>query len=491
MLGLFLLYPVDAEPAEAAPRTSLPQIPRALDTYNDHQLSLWSALAHRVAEEPLNLVAAIIFLLAVIHVFAAPSFERLARRFEDDHAKWLQTRPAGQHEDVSFKATTFRFLGEVEAVFAIWVIPLIVSMAVMKGWPTVTRYVDFNVSYIEPVFVVVIMAIASTRPVVQLAETALGHVARLGRETPASWWLATLTLAPLLGSFITEPAAMTLAAMLLSKKFYRFAPTRKLKYATLGLLFVNVSIGGTLTHFSAPPVLMVAHVWHWDLSFMATHFGWKAGLSILLSNALYLTAFRRELFQLGRDPRRDVTQPTEERRIPLWISITHLLFLAWTVWTMHDPALFIGGFLFFIAFIRATAHHQEDLRLRGPLMVGLFLAGLVTHGGLQGWWVAPVLSRLDEWPLFFTSMGLSTFNDNASITYLASLVPTMMESPILQQAVVAGAITGGGLTVIANAPNPAGQVLLAQFFKEGISPIWLFLGAMPPTLVAVACFRLL
>jgi len=124
-------------------------------------------------------------------------------------------------------------------------------------------------------------------------------------------------------------------------------------------------------------------------------------------------------------------------------------------------------------------------------MVGLFLAGLVTHGGLQGWWVAPVLSRLDEWPLFFSSLLLSTFNDNASITFLASMVPTMMESPTLQQAIVAGAITGGGLTVIANAPNPAGQVLLARFFKEGISPIRLFLGALPPTLVAVACFRLL
>jgi hypothetical protein len=190
-------------------------------------------------------------------------------------------RPAEEQGDVSFKATIFRFLGEVEAVFAIWVIPLTISMAVMKDWTTVTRYVDFNVSYIEPVFVVVIMAIASTHPVVRLAETLLRHVVRLGRETPASWWLATLTLGPLLGSFITEPAAMTLAAMLLAKKFYRLNPSTKLGYATIGLLFVNVSIGGTLTHFSAPPVLMVAHVWHWDLTFMATQFGWKAGLSML------------------------------------------------------------------------------------------------------------------------------------------------------------------------------------------------------------------
>jgi len=335
------------------------------------------------------------------------------------------------------------------------------------------------------------MAIASTRPVVQLAETLLRHVARLRGETPASWWLTTLTFAPLFGSFITEPAAMTLAAMLLANKFYWLNPSVKLKYATIGLLFVNVSIGGTLTHFSAPPVLMVAQVWHWDLAFMATQFGWKAGLSILLSNALYFTAFRRELLQLGRMSTSDMAQPVAGRQIPLWISIAHLMFLAWTVWTMHDPALFIGGFLFFIAFIRATAHHQEDLRLRGPLMVGLFLAGLVTHGGLQGWWVAPVLSRLDEWPLFVSSMALSTFNDNASITFLGSLVPSLMGNPELQEAVVAGAICGGGLTVIANAPNPAGQVLLSKYFSFGVSPLRLFLGAMPPTLITVACFRFL
>lgn len=470
---------------------ALPQLPRAADAYDDSHLSLAGAIAHRIAEEPFNLVAAVIFLLAVIHVFAAPTFTRLARGFEHEHAKSLRTRPTEEQDDVSFKATVFRFLGEVEAVFAIWVIPLLISMTLMKDWMTVSRYVDFNVSYIEPMFVVVIMAIASTRPVVQLAEALLRHVARLRGETPASWWLATLTFAPLLGSFITEPAAMTLVAMLLAKKFYRMGPSKGLSYATLGLLFVNVSIGGTLTHFSAPPVLMVAHVWHWDLTFMATQFGWKAGLSILLSNAIYFFVFRRELMLLGRRPGSDMTQAAAERRIPSWISIAHLIFLAWTVWTMHDPALFIGGFLFFIALVSATAHHQEDLRLRGPLMVGLFLAGLVTHGSLQSWWVAPLLSRLNELSLFVGAMALSTFNDNASVTFLASLVPSMMGNPGLQEAVVAGAICGGGLTVIANAPNPAGQMLLAKYFALGVSPLWLFLGAIPPTLVAVACFRLL
>ncbi len=466
------------------------QLPRAVTSYDDDHLPLWEALAQRVAEEPFNLVSAVIFLMAVLHVFAAPAFHRLARRFEHEHVASLRTRPLAEQEDVSLKATIFRFLGEVEAVFGIWAVPLIASMALIKDWETVTRYIDFNVSYIEPTFVVVIMAIAATRPVVLLAEACLRRVAWLGQETPAAWWLAILTLAPLLGSFITEPAAMTIAAMLLAKEFYRLEPSNKLRYATIGLLFVNVSVGGTLTHFSAPPVLMVAHTWHWDLPYMATHFGWRSGLAIVLSNLLYFMMFRRELLRLG-DAQAARPDRSAERKIPVWINTSHILFMAWTVWTMHDPALFVGGFLFFIAFIRATAHHQEDLRLRDPLMVGFFLAGLVTHGGLQGWWVAPVLSRLEELPLYFSAMALSSFNDNASITFLASLVPTMMENPELQRAVVAGAISGGGLTVIANAPNPAGQVLLSRFFANGVSPLWLFLAAVPPTAVVVACFLLL
>ena len=52
-------------------------------------------------------------------------------------------------------------------------------------------------------------------------------------------------------------------------------------------------------------------------------------------------------------------------------------------------------------------------------------------------------------------------------------------------------MTGGGLTVIANAPNPAGQALLSRFFDGAIRPIGLLLGALLPTLVVIAAFRLL
>jgi hypothetical protein len=91
--------------------------------------------------------------------------------------------------------------------------------------------------------------------------------------------------------------------------------------------------------------------------------------------------------------------------------------------------------------------------------------------------------------MFFGSVLLTAFDDNALITYLATLVPNLSES--LKIAVVEGAVAGGGLTVIANAPNPAGQALLSRYFGGAILPIGLFLGALLPTLVAVVMFRLI
>jgi predicted cation transporter len=133
--------------------------------------------------------------------------------------------------------------------------------------------------------------------------------------------------------------------------------------------------------------------------------------------------------------------------------------------------------------------YQSSQELRTPLLVGFFLAGLVVHGGLQGWWIAPVLASLSSDALFWAATFLTAFNDNALITYLATLVPNLGEP--FKAAVVAGAVTGGGLTVIANAPNPAGQAILSRFFDDSVSPLKLAAGALIPTLVAAAVFRLL
>jgi hypothetical protein len=178
-----------------------------------------------------------------------------------------------------------------------------------------------------------------------------------------------------------------------------------------------------------------------------------------------------------------------DSRIPLAVTLTHLALLGWTVLTAHTPVLFIGGLLFLIAFMQATSPYQSELRLGPPILVGFFLAGLVIHGWAQQWWIEPVLSRLDAVPLFAGAMVLTVFNDNAAITYLASLVPGLTEE--MKYAVVAGAMAAGGVTVIANAPNPAGQAVLAKYFPDGVSPLYLALGAAVPTFILASAFLFL
>src|SRR6201991_4598913 len=146
------------------------------------------------------------------------------------------------------------------------------------------------------------MALASTRPVVAFAEGALSRVAAFGGGAAGAGGGGILTIGPLLGSFITEPAAMTICALLLARQFFDCQPSARLKYATLGLLFVNVSIGGTLTHFAAPPVLMVARPWGWDTPFMLGHFGWRSTLAIVASTMAYFFFYRREFRDLAARP---------------------------------------------------------------------------------------------------------------------------------------------------------------------------------------------
>ncbi len=327
----------------------------------------------------------------------------------------------------------------------------------------------------------------------RLAEQCLRAVARLGGGGVAAWWFSILTLGPLLGSLVTEPAAMTISASLLARQFYALKPRPALAYATLGLLFVNVSVGGTLTHFAAPPVLMVAAPWGWDTGHMLAHFGWKAALAILAANGACFLAFRKHFAELTRGAASggglSEARLDQELPVPLWITVTHLAFMAYAVLNAHNPVQLIGGFLFFIAVFEVTADHQADLQLRPAILVGFFLAGLVVHGGLQQWWIGPVLGRLSEVPLFLGSVALTAFNDNAAITYLGTLVPTLSDS--MKHALVAGAVAGGGLTVIANAPNPAGQAILNRYFPDGISPLGLLLGALPPTALAMLAFLLL
>jgi hypothetical protein len=264
-------------------------------------------------------------------------------------------------------------------------------------------------------------------------------------------------------------------------------------YASLALLFVNISIGGTLSCFAAPPVVMVAEKWGWGMDHMIMHFGWKAVTAILISNIVYFIIFHKEFARLAEKQAAEqafsegIPSSWEDRndKVPLWVTGVHVLFLAWTVYFSHIPVLFIGSFLFYMGFTLATPQYQNAMSIKVPMMVAFFLAGLVILGGVQAWWLQPVLMGLDADDVMLGATALTAFNDNAAVTFLASIVPSLSDS--VKYAVVAGAVTGGGLTVIANAPNPAGQAILGKYFK-GINPVWLFVFAIFPTAVVYIFF---
>ena len=494
LVGLMMFSP-PAEAAGAAPAigASYPADPAS---YQDDNVTFIPAkLWGRVEQEPLNLIATVIFALAITHTFLAANFQKRSRDFErrllqleEELAQPGADFPAAKRDHLIFWAQFYHFMGEIEAVFGIWLIPLFIAIVLFKGWDTMAAYVG-HVNAADAVFVVVIMAIAGSLPILRLAEQAISQVAKLGRSSPAAWWAAILTIGPILGSFVTEPAAMTICALLLRHHFYNLHPSGRLKYATLGLLFVNISVGGTLTHFAAPPVVLAASAWKWNMPFMMANFGWKAVLAILISNLIYWLVFRREFSGLSQ-AESGLPDKEERRAVPWSITLIHLLFLAWTVINAHYPVLVVLGFLFFLAFVSATRHNQQGIALRPPLLVGFFLASLVIHGGCQSWWIGPVLKSLSQWPLMICATVLTAINDNAAITYLATLVPGFSVSS--RYAVMAGAVSGGGLTVIANAPNPAGQSILASRFGEsGISPLGLFLAALVPTVIVALAFMLL
>ena len=415
----------------------------------------------------IELLATVLFGLAVLHTFCV---KRIAH--------WAHHQPPH-----SARATFLHFLSETEVVFGTWAGVLFLGIIAIKGtFQAAVDYVE-SLNFNEPKFVLVVMVVAATRPIVTLAEKMILFAARLipAREG-ASFYVAALFLGPLLGSFITEPAAMTLIALLLKRRYFDQGISRSLAYGTLGVLFVNVSIGGTLTHFAAPPVLMVASKWKWDIAFMFQTFGWRAAAACAVSTALAAGIFWKELSALK-------AEPNPSASVPLWLTLTHVLFLAAIVRFAHHPDVFFGTFLFFLGLVTASREHQDPLKLREAVLVGFFLAGLVMLGNLQAYWLKPLIQSLSGNALYYAATGLTAITDNAALTYLGSLVEGISDE--LKYALVAGAVTGGGLTVIANAPNPAGVGILHDakvFAGEGISPLGLFIGALVPTVIAIVFF---
>jgi Na+/H+ antiporter NhaD/arsenite permease-like protein len=419
--------------------------------------------------ESLNTLATTLFVVAILHTFLVKQFQHLAKRFPEGSA--------GEN--------LFHLLGEVEVVFGLWAAVMFTCFALKLGLHPTIEYLEKR-DFTEPAFVFVIMTVCATRPILVLANGLINLFSRLIPLPRAhAFYFSCLTIGPFLGSLITEPAAMTVTALVLLDRFYKKGLSTRLKYATLGLLFVNVSIGGVFTPYAAPPVLMVAGKWGWDLHHMLWHFGWKSGLSLILSTGLVLFRYRKEFSKLQWAE----TAKQKSLRIPVWIFLIHVLFLAGIILAAHHMVIFIALFLFFLGLVTVTREYQTTVKLREGLLVGFFLAGLVVLGAPQKWWLEILLAKLDTLALYLGAVGLTAITDNAALTFLGSQVESLTDAS--KYALVAGAVVGGGLTVIANAPNPAGYgILNSSFGSEGISPGRLFMGALMPTIIAALCFWL-
>ncbi len=413
----------------------------------------------------LEITGTIIFACAILHTFSTGFFQRIALRYPRHSALW-------------------HLLGEAEIIFGVWAAIFTVLLFCLGESQQVLRYLDSR-DVSQPMFCLAIMIMAGTRAILQAsmaAVDALVHLLPLPKGV--AFYFCATALVPLLGSLMTEPGAMALAALILGNTVFKTSTPARLKYATLGILFVNVSIGGVLTSFAAPPVVMIASKWQWDTSFMFLNIGWKAALAVSINAMCGALYFREELETLEH-----LTTRTKAW-VPLSLMVFNIVMMIGVVRFSQHSLVFMGIFLFFVGVSFAYEEHQDRLMLREGLLVAFFLSGLVVLGPLQQWWLQPLLSGLGNAPIFWGATALTAITDNAALTFLGSLIEDM--APDLKYALLTGAVTGGGLTIIANAPNPVGVAILRRFFpNEVISPLGLFLGALPPTVVAALAFRLL
>ena len=414
-------------------------------------------------------IGTLLFAVALLHSFSVSLF-----------AKWSHRFPQG-----SAPQAFLHLMSEVEVVFGIWAFLFLIVWTLLEGVQPVLKYQQ-SLNMTEPLFIFCIMILAATRPIVSMARSIILFLSlNLSKIVPANplviQFFVLFTVGPLLGSLITEPAAITINALILHRMIDGKKIDASLLYGILALLFVNVSVGGALTHFAAPPILIVARVWHWGLDDVFLNLG-EASLAAVFANALIFTlVMRKKIIHML------IPMDQEQHRIPIGIVISHLFFLVAIVMTSHYSQVFFGLFLIFIGFTTVTKKYQDGLKYREALLVGFFLAGLIVFGSFQRWWLEPIIQTLNEKTLYFAAIGLTAITDNAALTYLGSQVSTITDSS--KWALVSGALVGGGLTILANAPNPVGfSILNSKFPNASLNALKLFLAALPLTVIAGICF---
>lgn len=420
----------------------------------------------------IHYLGTLFFALAVMHTFVVGLFRKLSHRYPHD----------------SFRHSLFHLLGEVEVVFGVWAGIFSIVAGIMVSFTEVVKYLE-GLHFTEPIFVFCIMVVSATKPVLWLARegTAFlsGLISRaLGTRAVLTDLATLLIIGPLIGSFITESGAITVTALLLLQMIKK--SDQNFNYSLLALLFVSISVGGAMTPFAAPPILMVVSKWNWGFSEVFSMFGTHA-IAVVLINSLGFVWWKKDQILENMVSFKDVQNNRDD--VPFGVVALHYVFLVLIVLAAHHPVLAVTLLLFFLGVTVATQKYQNGIKFKESLLVAFFLGGLIFFGPFQAWWLAPVLDVVKDRSLFFLATGLTAITDNAALTYLGAQVPGLSDSS--KYYLVAGALTGGGLTIIANAPNPAGFSILQKHFPNGLNAGKLFLAAIPPTIVAILCFGFL
>lgn len=466
--------------------------------YGDSALqSISERLLLRSHIQPINLLFLFLFLCAILHSFLAPWIASVAEKMgAGKKIDRLQVDPVPEPFDskltkeTSFFSEWLYFLSEIEVIFGIWCIPALIAMTLAYGSETTADYLNGE-NYRDALFIILAMAIASTYPIMHFAEFSFQKVAQLGKGTPTAWWFVLQLLGPLLGAFFKESIAMTISVSLLGLHFYAYRPSKRLCYASMALLFTNISIAGLMTNFAASSLTILKRAWGWDLQFMLTHFAWKSLIAVFVSTFCIYLYYRNDFARVDKEKLATAEMPglRPKGNVPFWVTFIHLIFLGWVIFMSESPVIAFGSFVLFLGFYQATAPYQTYMALREPIMVGFFLASIMVLGGLQGWWISPIVETLEDFALVGFSLALTAINQNPSVMYIATQIPSL--GSIDRYLLVTSIMAGGGLTYLSNGPNLIGYALLEKYFPERINPFRQLFAALFPAAIAVLCFYLL
>ncbi len=403
-----------------------------------------------------EIIGSICFILALSHTFFAVKFKPISH-----------------------------YLSETELAFPFWgiiflaTVPLFSVLGWIDGSDSRNQFMELagHLDFSEPALLFVILLVTNTPLVMRFASRAIDGVADLVMQMASASrgeasYITSMIVGPLMGSLITEPAAMTVTALFLRDRFFNRRVSRRFKFMSFANLLVNVSIGGALTNFAAPPILMVRDAWGWSSNFVFFHFGLNAALAIVVNTGLCWFFLRGELRAVQGFPKESLNDANGLILKKDSASTTR------TSQAAEQRAVrSLGSRLFYLV---------NQFEFRSSLYVALFLAGVVVLGHQQAWWLRELVEGKSPFSLFLGSTVLTSVTDNAALTYLSTQIESL--TPLMRHAVVAGSIAGGGISVVANAPNPIGfSILREQLGDAGFGFSDLLRYALLPTAIAMIC----